>query len=69
VELATVGDWVEMPERDAVWAATRAGVVEIARDGTRTTLYPGSATAIARGAGPDDEQEALDRAAMEFGTD
>ena len=32
-------------------------------------LEPGSSTAIARGAGPDDEQEALDRAAMEFGTD
>jgi argininosuccinate synthase len=32
-------------------------------------LEPGSGTAIARGAGPDDEQEALDRAAMEFGTD
>jgi hypothetical protein len=47
-ELGTVGDWVEMPERGAVWAATRAGVVEIARDGTRTTLYPGSVTAIAR---------------------
>lgn len=46
--LATVGGWVEMPERDSVWAATRAGVVEIARDGTRTTLYPGSVTAIAR---------------------
>ena len=32
-------------------------------------LEPGAAKAIARGAGPDDEQEALDRAAMEFGTD
>jgi argininosuccinate synthase len=32
-------------------------------------LEEGAATAIARGAGPDDEQEALDRAAMEFGTD
>ncbi len=48
VDLATVGGWIEMPERDSVWAATRAGVVEIARDGTRTTLYPGSVTAIAR---------------------
>jgi hypothetical protein len=46
--LATVGGWVEMPERDAVWAATRAGVIEIARDGTRTTLYPGSVAAIVR---------------------
>ena len=32
-------------------------------------LEQGAAKAIARGAGPDDEQEALDRAAMEFGTD
>lgn len=51
VELAAVGGWVEMPERDAVWTATRAGVVEIARDpagGARTTLYPESVTAIAR---------------------
>ncbi|GAA3704780.1 argininosuccinate synthase [Microlunatus aurantiacus] len=32
-------------------------------------LEPGSSKAIARGAGPDPEQEALDRAAMEFGTD
>jgi len=32
-------------------------------------LEPGAAQAIARGGGPDDEQEALDRAAMEFGTD
>jgi len=48
VELSTVGDWVEMPERGSVWAATRAGVVEIARDGTRTSLYPGSVAAIAR---------------------
>jgi hypothetical protein len=48
MELATMGGWVEMPERDSVWAATRAGVVEIARDGTRTTLHPASVTAIAR---------------------
>ena len=46
--LATVGGWIEMPERDAIWAATRAGVIEIARDGKRTTLYPGSVAAIAR---------------------
>jgi argininosuccinate synthase len=32
-------------------------------------LERGAAQAIARGAGPDDQQEALDRAAMEFGTD
>jgi hypothetical protein len=48
VELGTVGDWIEMPERNSVWAATRSGVVEIARDGTRTTLYAESVTAIAR---------------------
>ncbi len=47
-ELGTIGDWVEMTERGSVWAATRAGVVEIARDGTRTTLHPSSVTAIAR---------------------
>lgn len=49
VELAAVGGWIEMPARDAVWAATRAGVIEIARDGTRTRLYPDSVVAIARG--------------------
>ncbi|MDN5762722.1 MAG: argininosuccinate synthase [Microlunatus sp.] len=32
-------------------------------------LEPGAGRAIARGAGPDDDQEALDRAAMEFGFD
>lgn len=48
VQLATIGGWVEMPERGSVWAATRAGVVEIARDGTRTMLHAESATAIAR---------------------
>jgi hypothetical protein len=48
VELGTVGDWVEMPERGSVWAATRAGVVEIGRDGKRTMLHSASVTAIAR---------------------
>jgi len=48
VELATVGGWIEMPERGSVWAATRAGVVEIGRDGTRRSLHPASVIAIAR---------------------
>lgn len=46
--VATVGRWVEVPERGSVFAATRAGVVEISEDGTFTRLSRNSASSIAR---------------------
>jgi len=47
-DMATIGDWVFVPERGTVFAATRAGVVEIGSDGSLTRLSRNSATAIAR---------------------
>ena len=46
--LATISRWVEVPERDSVFAATRVGVVEIHKDGALTRLSKNSATSIHR---------------------
>lgn len=46
--LATIGDWVEVAERDSIFAATRAGVVEIRADGDMTKLSKNAASSIAR---------------------
>ena len=46
--LATIGRWIEVPERKSVFAATRAGVVEFHKDGTVTRLSRNSASSIAR---------------------
>lgn len=48
--LATIGDWEEVPERGSIFAATRAGVVEIGTDGTWTRLSKNSVSTIARDA-------------------
>lgn len=45
---ATIGRWIEFPERKSVFAATRDGVVEIRNDGIMTILSSNPATSIAR---------------------
>ncbi len=45
---ATIGRWIEVPERNCVFAATPAGVVEIRGDGTVATMSPNPASSIAR---------------------
>jgi hypothetical protein len=47
-ELATIGRWVEVPERNSVFAATRAGVVEIDSEGRFVRLSTNSASSITR---------------------
>ena len=47
-ELATIGRWVEVPERNSVFAATRAGVVEINNSGAMTLLSTDSVSSITR---------------------
>lgn len=47
-EAATIGSWVEVPERSSVFAATRAGVVEIRGDGSLELRSGNSASLIAR---------------------
>ena len=47
-ELTTVGDWIELEEPGVVWAATRAGVVEIRGGGELLQRSTGSAVAIDR---------------------
>lgn len=49
--LATIGRWIEVPERRSVFAATRAGVVELARDGTMKLRSNRPVSSIARSAG------------------
>ena len=46
--LATIGRWIGVQERKSIFAATRAGVVEIDEDGTITRLSKNSASSIAR---------------------
>jgi hypothetical protein len=48
-EEGTITDWVEIPERDSVFAATMAGIVELKSDGTHERLTTSPMTAIARG--------------------
>ena len=50
--VATIGRWIEVPERNSVFAATQSGVIELGDDGsvTRRSQFP--VAAIARG-GPD----------------
>lgn len=45
---ATIGRWIEVPERKSVFAATPAGVVEIRGDGSVATISPNPASSIAR---------------------
>lgn len=45
---ATIGRWIELPERRSIFAATRDGVVEIRRNGSMVALSPNPATSIAR---------------------
>jgi hypothetical protein len=47
-EAATIGRWVEVPERQSVFAATRAGILEIQMDGSIVRLSINSAAAIVR---------------------
>ncbi len=47
-DVATISQWVEVPNRRTIFAATRAGVVEIANDGVATVLAGESVSAIAR---------------------
>ncbi|MDQ6653869.1 MAG: hypothetical protein M3Y84_14145, partial [Acidobacteriota bacterium] len=47
-ELATIGRWVEVPERNSVFAATRAGVVEVNNSGAMTLLSTDSVSSITR---------------------
>ncbi len=47
-ELATIGRWIEVPERDSIFAATRAGVLEIGRDGSLKLLSTDAVSSISR---------------------
>jgi hypothetical protein len=47
-DLATIGRWIEMPERNSIFAATRAGVAEINKEGKVTLLSTDSASSISR---------------------
>lgn len=47
-ELATIARWVEVPERNSVFAATRAGVVEFNNSGEMTLLSTDSVSSITR---------------------
>ncbi|HEV8700671.1 MAG TPA: hypothetical protein VGV60_05310 [Candidatus Polarisedimenticolia bacterium] len=47
-EAATVARWLEVPGRDSVFAATRAGVLEIRADGTWERRSTDAASSIAR---------------------
>lgn len=47
-DLATIGRWVDVPERNSVFAATRAGVVEFQADGSFARVSINSASSIAR---------------------
>jgi hypothetical protein len=47
-DLATIGRWIEMPERNSIFAATRAGVAEINKEGKITFLSTDSASSIGR---------------------
>jgi len=47
-DAATIGDWIEVPERGTVFAATRAGVFEISLDGSIQRLSVNPVSAIAR---------------------
>lgn len=49
-DTGTISDWVSVPERSSVFAATRAGVVEITADGSFRRLSAYGASAIARDA-------------------
>ncbi len=49
-DLATMGRWIEVPSRDAIWAATQAGVVELRPDGSMSLLSRHAASSIAMGA-------------------
>jgi len=46
--LATISRWVEVPERDAVFAATQAGVIELSAEGSPTRRSVYAASSIAR---------------------
>jgi len=48
---ATIGRWVEVPERNCVFAATPVGIVEIRGDGSVVTISPNPASSIARSPG------------------
>ena len=45
---ATIGRWVELPERRSIFAATRDGVIEIRNDGSIARISPNPAASIAR---------------------
>jgi hypothetical protein len=47
-DLATISQWLEVPERGTVFAATRSGVAEIGDDGAISVLASDSVSAIAR---------------------
>lgn len=47
-DVATIGRWTEVPDRDSVFAATRAGVVEFRAEGKVNRLSVNSEASIAR---------------------
>ena len=47
-DIASIGRWIEMPERNSVFAATRAGVVEIQEQGLMARLSAEAVSSIAR---------------------
>jgi hypothetical protein len=47
-ELHTLRDWIEIPERSSVFAATRGGVVELKSDGSPMVVNRNAAVGIAR---------------------
>ena len=49
-EIATIGRWIEVPERNSAFAATPAGVVEVREDGMMTRLSTDAVSAIVRNA-------------------
>ena len=45
---ATISRWMEVKERKSIFAATRAGVIEIKNDGSLVSISPNPATSIAQ---------------------